>query len=69
MAETARVHRPLSQAEAEAVAAVDAEKVAATAAHGKEVVDDIDALLDEIDEVLEENADAFVRNFRQQPGQ
>ncbi len=31
--------------------------------------DDIDALLDEIDEVLEENPEDFVRNYVQKGGQ
>ncbi len=31
--------------------------------------DDVDALLDEIDDVLEENAEEFVRSFVQKGGQ
>jgi prokaryotic ubiquitin-like protein Pup len=31
--------------------------------------DDVDAILDEIDEVLEENAEEFVRGFVQKGGQ
>jgi prokaryotic ubiquitin-like protein Pup len=35
----------------------------------RELLDDVDALLDEIDEVLEENADEFVRGYVQKGGQ
>ncbi|MQA34599.1 ubiquitin-like protein Pup [Modestobacter roseus] len=35
----------------------------------KEVTDDVDSLLDEIDGVLEENAEEFVRAYVQKGGQ
>jgi ubiquitin-like protein Pup len=35
----------------------------------KELVDDIDIVLDEIDAVLEENASEFISNYRQKGGQ
>ena len=39
-------------------------------AERKEALDeDVDSLLDEIDDVLEENAEAFVRGFVQKGGQ
>lgn len=48
--------------------AVDA--TAADVAERKERIDaDVDALLDEIDDVLEENAEEFVRGFVQKGGQ
>lgn len=37
--------------------------------HDAELVDDLDALLDEIDEVLETNALETVRLYVQKPGQ
>ncbi len=36
---------------------------------GQADLSDVDALLDEIDEVLEENAEDFVRNYVQKGGQ
>lgn len=36
---------------------------------GKELKEDMDALVDEIDEVLEENAEEFVKNYVQRGGQ
>jgi ubiquitin-like protein Pup len=35
----------------------------------KEVTDDVDSLLDEIDGVLEENAEEFVKSYVQKGGQ
>ena len=35
----------------------------------EKLTDDVDALLDEIDDVLEENAEDFVRSFVQKGGQ
>jgi len=36
---------------------------------GKDAVEEIDDLLDEIDSVLEENAEEFVRNYVQKGGE
>lgn len=36
---------------------------------GKEIKENLDKLMDKIDEVLEDNAEEFVRNFIQQGGQ
>jgi ubiquitin-like protein Pup len=36
---------------------------------GKKLKEDIDALVDEIDEVLEENAEEFVKNYVQKGGE
>ena len=38
-------------------------------AHKEKLDDDIDAILDEIDEVLESNAEDFVKSFIQKGGQ
>jgi ubiquitin-like protein Pup len=47
-----------------------ADAAAADVAERKERIDaDVDALLDEIDDVLEENAEEFVRGFVQKGGQ
>jgi ubiquitin-like protein Pup len=39
------------------------------AKRGKELKESMDALVDEIDEVLEENAEEFVKNYVQRGGQ
>ena len=49
----------------EVEASVDAE----VAERHKEMTEDIDAILDEIDEVLEENSEEFVRQYVQKGGQ
>ena len=49
----------------EVEASVDTE----TAERRKEMGDDVDALLDEIDEVLEENSEEFVRQYVQKGGE
>ncbi len=40
-----------------------------TEAHAEKIRNDLDALTDEIDESLEENAEEFVNNYVQQGGQ
>lgn len=37
--------------------------------HREKLSDDVDAILDEIDEVLEENAEEFVRSYVQKGGE
>ena len=49
----------------EVEASVDTE----VAERHKEMTDDVDSLLDEIDDVLEENAEDFVRAYVQKGGQ
>ncbi len=49
----------------EVEASVDTE----TAERHKEMGEDVDALLDEIDEVLEENSEEFVRQYVQKGGE
>jgi len=59
-----RVSRPPEEVE-EAAPATSEERAAA-----KDQLDhDVDAILDEIDEVLEENAEDFVKSFVQKGGQ
>jgi ubiquitin-like protein Pup len=48
----------------------DVEELApADSAHKAEIDSDVDSLLDEIDDVLEVNAEEFVRSFVQKGGQ
>ena len=47
----------------------EVEDVAPAGERGQELKEDIDDLLDEIDSVLEENAEEFVRNYVQKGGQ
>jgi ubiquitin-like protein Pup len=58
---------PRKQSEAEESAQVDGSE--AVAERKERLDDDVDAILDEIDEVLEENAEEFVRGFVQKGGQ
>ncbi|HEY3842637.1 MAG TPA: ubiquitin-like protein Pup [Acidimicrobiales bacterium] len=53
-----------TQTEAEA-----AEAAPATSERGEKIKAELDDLLDEIDEVLEDNAEEFVRNYVQKGGQ
>jgi ubiquitin-like protein Pup len=45
------------------------EDAPATAERGEKLKAELDELLDEIDEVLEDNAEEFVRNYVQKGGQ
>jgi ubiquitin-like protein Pup len=45
------------------------EEVPATSATGDKLKAELDDLLDEIDEVLEDNAEEFVRNYVQKGGE
>ena len=64
MPERERKQKPAPKEREEAV-----EDVAAPEARGQELKEDIDDLLDEIDSVLEENAEEFVRNYVQKGGE
>jgi prokaryotic ubiquitin-like protein Pup len=46
-----------------------AEQAPATSERGEKIKAELDDLLDEIDEVLEDNAEEFVRNYVQKGGQ
>ena len=48
---------------------VEVEEVPASNKKGEELKAELDDLLDEIDEVLEDNAEEFVRNYVQKGGQ
>jgi prokaryotic ubiquitin-like protein Pup len=66
MAESGQSHRKSRRAED-----VHAEELASAsdAAHRAELDSEVDSLLDEIDDVLEVNAEEFVRSFVQKGGQ
>jgi len=65
MPERERKQKPAPKEREEAV---DAE-VAASSERGEKLKEDIDDLLDEIDSVLEDNAEEFVRSYVQKGGQ
>jgi prokaryotic ubiquitin-like protein Pup len=48
---------------------VEEEAAPATSERGEKIKAELDDLLDEIDEVLEDNAEEFVRNYVQKGGQ
>jgi len=50
-------------------AGADGEGPQKLAKKGEELKEDMDALVDEIDEVLEENAEEFVKNYVQRGGE
>jgi ubiquitin-like protein Pup len=66
MAERERIQKPAPKEREEEVADVAAP---ATSEQGEALKGDIDELLDEIDEVLETNAEEFVRNYVQKGGE
>jgi len=65
MAERERKQKPAPEKREEVVA----EEVAASSERGEKLKEDIDDLLDEIDSVLEDNAEEFVRSYVQKGGQ
>ncbi|MGI8755017.1 MAG: ubiquitin-like protein Pup [Acidimicrobiales bacterium] len=64
MAEREQKRKPAPVRDAEVV-----EEAPATAGTGQKLKADIDDLLDEIDEVLETNAEDFVRSYVQKGGE
>ena len=64
MAEREQIKKTPSRTEEETV-----EEIPATSKKGDELKAELDDLLDEIDEVLEENAEDFVRAYVQKGGQ
>ena len=65
MAERERKQKPAPKEREEVVD----EEVAAPSERGEKLKEDIDDLLDEIDSVLEDNAEEFVRSYVQKGGQ
>jgi ubiquitin-like protein Pup len=65
MAERERKQKPAPKEREE----VTDEEVAASSDRGEKLKEDIDDLLDEIDSVLEDNAEEFVRSYVQKGGQ
>ena len=65
MAERERKQKPAPKEREEVVE----EGVAASSERGEKLKEDIDDLLDEIDSVLEDNAEEFVRSYVQKGGQ
>lgn len=66
MAERELKRRPAPQREAQETEEQDAP---ATNERGEKLKAELDELLDEIDEVLEDNAEEFVRNYVQKGGE
>jgi ubiquitin-like protein Pup len=64
MAEQTRKTKPATERGTETV-----EEVAPTAERGEKLKAELDDLLDEIDEVLETNAEDFVKSYVQKGGQ
>lgn len=58
-----------AQKSSEEVDEVQAEESTDVAERQSKLTDDVDAILDEIDEVLEVNSDEFVKGFIQKGGQ
>ncbi len=66
MAEQEQKRRPAKERQAEDEAPQDE---AVSTERGEKLKADLDELLDEIDEVLEDNAEEFVRNYVQKGGE
>jgi ubiquitin-like protein Pup len=65
MAERERKQKPAPKEREEVVD----DEVAASSERGEKLKEDIDDLLDEIDSVLEDNAEEFVRSYVQKGGE
>ena len=65
MAERERKQKPAPKERGEVVD----EEVASSSERGEKLKEDIDDLLDEIDSVLEDNAEEFVRSYVQKGGE
>jgi ubiquitin-like protein Pup len=66
MAEREQKRRPAQSRE---TTTTEEEEASASTERGERLKAEIDDLLDEIDEVLEDNAEEFVRNYVQKGGQ
>jgi prokaryotic ubiquitin-like protein Pup len=69
MAEQEQKRKSPSTSERTAEPEVDVAEAPATSERGEKIKAELDDLLDEIDEVLEDNAEEFVRNYVQKGGQ
>jgi ubiquitin-like protein Pup len=69
MAEQEQKRRSPSRETTEADEDLVTEPAPATSERGEKIKAELDDLLDEIDEVLEDNAEEFVRNYVQKGGQ
>jgi ubiquitin-like protein Pup len=68
MAEQEQKRKSTADRTTEAVE-TDVAEAPATSERGEKIKAELDDLLDEIDEVLEDNAEEFVRNYVQKGGQ
>ncbi|HET9093066.1 MAG TPA: ubiquitin-like protein Pup [Acidimicrobiales bacterium] len=66
MAEREQKRRPAASRD---TTTVEEEETSTSTERGEKLKAEIDDLLDEIDEVLEDNAEEFVRNYVQKGGQ
>jgi prokaryotic ubiquitin-like protein Pup len=69
MAEQEKKRKSTSERTSSEVEAEPVEQAPATSERGEKIKAELDDLLDEIDEVLEDNAEEFVRNYVQKGGQ
>jgi prokaryotic ubiquitin-like protein Pup len=69
MAEQEQIRKSPSTSDRKTEAEVEVEQAPATSERGEKIKAELDDLLDEIDEVLEDNAEEFVRNYVQKGGQ
>ena len=71
MAEQEQIRKSPARDSSKTEAADDlaAEQTPANSERGEKIKAELDDLLDEIDEVLEDNAEEFVRNYVQKGGQ
>ncbi len=69
MAEQEQKKRGSGTRSTEAETEVEEAGTPATSERGEKIKAELDDLLDEIDEVLEDNAEEFVRNYVQKGGQ
>jgi prokaryotic ubiquitin-like protein Pup len=69
MAEQEQKKRGSGTRTTETTTEVEEEAAPATSERGEKIKAELDDLLDEIDEVLEDNAEEFVRNYVQKGGQ
>ena len=71
MAEQEQIRKSPARDSSKTEAADDlaAEQTPATSERGEKIKAELDDLLDEIDEVLEDNAEEFVRNYVQKGGE